>query len=337
MHTRANRAQSALWLWLVWLLAFGAHAQVTPAEKAAAEALFDRGLTLMRDGKLPEACASFEQSQAIERGIGTMLYLADCYEKTGRTASAWALFREAASEARASGQSERAEAGRQRAERLEAMLGRLTIQVPEGERPAKLEVLRNGIQVPAGTWGVPVPVDPGQHRVEVRAPGYQPYEQTVSIEQGPGSWKVELPKLVAAPKVAEPEPLPPPAPVASSLAPPTERTEPAPGRTQRITGILMGSAGVALLAVGAGMGARAMKQNNTAKDRCPEISCEDQEGVDASKSAKTAATISTVGFAGGGALLAGGLLTYLLAPKGEAQIAFAVDQRSALLSVGGAF
>ena len=332
MHTR-----SWFGFWLVWLVALGAQAQVTPAEKAAAEALFDRGLTQMREGRLPEACTSFEQSQAIERGIGTMLYLADCYEKTGRTASAWALFREASSEARASGQSERAEAGRQRAERLEPTLGRLTIQVPESERPHKLEVLRNGVQVPAGTWGVPVPVDPGQHRVEVRAPGYLPYEQTVSIDRGPGSWKVELPKLVAAPKAAEPEPPPAPVQTASQVVPRPPHGERAPARTQRITGLVMGSAGVALLAVGAGMGVRAMKHNNTAKDRCPEISCADQEGVDASKSAKSAATISTAGLASGGALLAGGLLTYLLAPKGEAQIAFAVDQRGALLSVGGAF
>jgi len=73
MHTRR-------WIgvWLVWLLAVGAaHGQVTPAEKAAAEALFDRGLTLMREGKLPDACASFEQSQAIERGIGTREVIAD--------------------------------------------------------------------------------------------------------------------------------------------------------------------------------------------------------------------------------------------------------------------
>src|SRR5262245_55428497 len=107
--------------WLVvsfiGLLSLRAEAQVTPAEKAAAEALFDRGLTLLREGKLQEACANLEQSQAIERGIGTMLYLAECYEKSGRTASAWALFREASSEARASRQTERAEAGRQRADR----------------------------------------------------------------------------------------------------------------------------------------------------------------------------------------------------------------------------
>ena len=50
-----------------------------------------------------------------------------------------------------------------------------------------------------------------------------------------------------------------------------------------------------------------------------------------------AATISTVGFAAGGALLAGGLLTYLLAPKGEAQIVLGLDKRAALLSVGGVF
>ena len=64
-------------------------AQASPgADKAVAEALFDRGLTLMRQGQFEQACAQLEQSQSIERGIGTMLYLAECYEKLGDLAKA---------------------------------------------------------------------------------------------------------------------------------------------------------------------------------------------------------------------------------------------------------
>ncbi|MET0340336.1 MAG: hypothetical protein ABW252_05010 [Polyangiales bacterium] len=334
MHTRR-------WLGfcLVLLVTTGARAQVTPAEKAAAEALFDRGMTATREGKFDDACRAFEQSQAIERGIGTMLWLADCYERTGRTASAWALFREASSEARANGQGERAEAGRQRAERLEPMLGRLIIEVPADGRASGLEVLRNGAPVPPGLWGVGVPVDPGAHKIEARAPGHQSYTQSIGIEKGPGAWKVEVPKLVAeaqpvaaAPavtSVAEPTPVAAPAPIA-----PKEK----PGKAQRIAGIVMGSAGVALLAVGGGFGIRAIRKNNETKDLCGDDNpCGNAKGVDASKSAKTAATLSTAGLAGGGALLAGGLLTYLLAPKGDAQISLGVGERTALLSVGGVF
>lgn len=336
MHTRR-------WLGfcLVLLVAIGAsvaRAQVTPAEKAAAEALFDRGMTATREGKFAEACQAFEQSQAIERGIGTMLWLADCYEKTGRTASAWALFREASSEARANGQTERAEAGRQRAERLEPSLGRLTVDVPVDGRPSGLEVLRNGTPVPPGLWGVPVPVDPGQHKIEARAPGHQPYAQMIGIEKGPGVWKVTVPQLVAEPKAPAPVAAPTLVAEPAVLAAPPPLPKEKPGKVQRITGLVIGSAGVALLAVGGGFGVRALRKNNETKDLCGDAKqCSNPKGVDASKSASSAATLSTVGFAAGGALLAGGLLTYLLAPKGEAQIAVGVDRTTALLRVGGVF
>jgi hypothetical protein len=218
------------------------------------------------------------------------------------------------------------------------MLGRLTIEVPADGRPSGLEVLRNGTPVPPGLWGVPVPVDPGQHKIEARAPGYQPYTQVVGIEQGPGAWKVSLQQLVPEPKAPEPPP------VAKVAETPAIALEPAPvraekpGKVQRIVGLVMGSAGVALLAVGGGFGVRALRKNNTTKDLCGDNDpCNDQKGVDASKAAKSAATVSTIGFAGGGALLAGGLLTYLLAPRGDAQIGLGVDKGTALLRVGGVF
>src|SRR6187200_393022 len=93
-------AVSAAWVW-------GARpcsaqpSQATAAEKATAEALFDEALRLMHAGSFAEACPKFEVSQRIEAAVGTMLYLAECYEKIGRTASSWATFREAASLAEA--------------------------------------------------------------------------------------------------------------------------------------------------------------------------------------------------------------------------------------------
>ncbi|MFM2417004.1 MAG: hypothetical protein RL385_1727, partial [Pseudomonadota bacterium] len=99
MRTPAQYLRLLL-LGAAWLGAVaGARAETNAADKAAAEALFDRGLQLLRDGKVSEACSALEESESIEPGIGTMLYLADCYERLGRTASAWALFREAASRA----------------------------------------------------------------------------------------------------------------------------------------------------------------------------------------------------------------------------------------------
>ena len=343
MHTRRW-----LWIWATcWLSAAGAQAQVTASEKATAEALFDRGITLLRDGRLEEACARLEQSLAIEHGIGTMLYLAECYEKSGRSASAWALFREASSEAQAAGQPERAVAGRQRAERLEPTLSRLTVEVPDASRVPGLEVSRNGTVVAAGVWGLPLPVDPGQQKVEARAPGYLPQQQVVVVEKNSTSAKVLIPLLNPAPVPAVAESAPAPvgpaqsAPASLALANTAAVQEPEHGlSTQKLVGIIVGGTGVALLAVGAGFGARANNKNGDAKAAgCHGKVCNDQRGVDLTDSALTASRVADVGIIGGGALVAGGLLTYFLAPRGDhsTKVALSADQRGAAVHVGGAF
>src|SRR5215470_5736089 len=112
------------------LATLGSRAEAqTAADKAAAEGLFDQGRTAMKEGDFAKACGLLERSQHIDPGVGTLLYLAECYEKSGRTASAWATFREAADAADRAKESVRARTGRDRAARLEPFLSRLTIQV----------------------------------------------------------------------------------------------------------------------------------------------------------------------------------------------------------------
>src|SRR5579883_1765226 len=65
------------------------------SNKAAAEALFRDGRALYDQGKYPQACAKFAESQRLDPAPGTLLNLGGCYEKNGQTASAWATFKEA--------------------------------------------------------------------------------------------------------------------------------------------------------------------------------------------------------------------------------------------------
>src|SRR5690606_35491852 len=78
-------------------------AQGTATEQAAAEALFDQAMQLMQAGRHAEACPKLVESQKLDPAVGSQLYLADCYERTARTASAWATFREAGYAARSGG------------------------------------------------------------------------------------------------------------------------------------------------------------------------------------------------------------------------------------------
>jgi serine/threonine-protein kinase len=322
------------------LLSNHVFAQATAADKAAAEALFEQGIDLLKAGKLTEACARLEQSESIERGIGTSLYLAECYEKQGRTASAWGLFRDAASEAQARGESERAQQGRARAARIEPRLSRLTVSSTMTEKPAGLQILRDADPVPDGLWNVAVPVDPGEHRITARAPGYVEWSQVVRVDGDAASVSVNVPPLVRDTSV--------PLAAASTSANPAA-TSPLPeedggqsssaGNTQRTIGIVTGGVGVVALGIGGFFGLRAISKNNDAKDHCNGGTiCSDRDGVTLTDDAKSAANVANVLVIGGAVLVAGGLTLYFTAPSGtERTVAFASDGRGARLVMGGAF
>ncbi len=319
--------QSVLVALLLTLVA-PARAQRSVNDKAAAEALFDEALDLMKEKRYAEACPKLEESQRIDAGIGTLLYLAECYEKSGRTASAWATFREAASAASAAGQAERALQGKQRADQLEERLSKLTILVaPEDKRLQGFKVTRGGQEVLPPLFDAAVPVDPGQLVIEATAPGHQTFSKMVTVPANGGRALVQIPPLVAI----QPEPIPPA--VSANNARPQSRTEPTnqsmasfgadtgndkAGSGTRTAGVVLMGVGAAGLVVGSIFGLRAIKKNNEAEDHCGDATtCGDKEGVDAADDANTAAWVSNVGFLGGAGLIVGGVLMYTLAPNGS--------------------
>ncbi len=125
-------------------------------QKAAAETLFEEGRTLVEKGVYEEACPKFAESERLEPGIGTMLWLADCLENDGQTASAWAAFKEAASTADVR-RDPRAQVARARAGR--SARSSRTLRLPY-RRPLEiegLEVLRDGVLVGRAHGPFPFP------------------------------------------------------------------------------------------------------------------------------------------------------------------------------------
>jgi len=146
-----------------------AHGQAA-SDAAAAEALFNEAQKLVAAGDYQGACPKFAESLRLDAGIGVMLYLADCYERTGRTASAWAEFKEA--EELATKQADRrAATAHQRAAAIEPTLARLVVRVEPGADVPGLELHRDTTLVGRPQWGSSVPVDPGPHTIVVSAPG----------------------------------------------------------------------------------------------------------------------------------------------------------------------
>ena len=125
-----------------------------------------------------DACPKFAESLRRAAGIGTMLGLADCFEKNGQTASAWAEFREAASAASRKGD-KREGLARENATRLEPLLTKILVRVPPDADVRGLAVKRDGVELARALWEEAVPVDPGVHAVLASAPGWKDWQTTV--------------------------------------------------------------------------------------------------------------------------------------------------------------
>jgi hypothetical protein len=274
--------------------------------KAAAEALFDHAKRLHAQGRYAEACPKFAESQKLDAGIGTLLYLADCYEKNGQTASAWAGFREAAAAAKAANQLDREKIARDRAVAIEPSLSRLTITVEASNTLDGVEVTRNGTPVGKALWGTPIPVDPGRHRIEASARGKKPWSARVDVGSSAANASIHVPRLVEAPKTPE--------------QPATDPDGGSDGSGQRAVGLVLGGLGVVGIGVGAAFGVQAISKDSDADGFCDDDDpsrCQ-QEGVDLGDQAATAATLSTIAFGVGAAALVAGAVVFFTAPKSGA-------------------
>jgi hypothetical protein len=189
-------------LLLVTSVSAGPVARASGDEVAAAQVLFEEGRRRMAEHDYAGACPKLEESQHLAPGAGTEFNLADCWEKVDRLASAWAAFLDVADLTHRRGEPDRERAARDRAASLEPRLGRITIDVPPAQRLPELAVQRDGQDVREALWGVSVPVDAGEHRVDAKAPGRRPWTMIVRAADGQ-TIRVAIPDLPATPSAVE--------------------------------------------------------------------------------------------------------------------------------------
>jgi hypothetical protein len=169
--------------------------------------------------------------------------------------------------------------------------------------------------------GTPVVLDPGEHRLVFEAEGLGTAQDTVVLREGERGRRVRIVFHSGAPG-REGEGMP-------------AKEE---NHTQRAFGISLGAAGIAGIIIGAVFAVVAKSTyDNAVQSECggDPNRCSAQ-GAQDGRTAHSQATVSTVAFAGGAALVAGGAALYFTAPSsGDVSVGPAVGSGGAGLALHG--
>lgn len=290
-------------------------ARADSASEAKAAELFTDGVRLLEKGSYADACAKLGESQKLSPAGGTVLNLGYCNEKLGRTATAYALYRDALARATAQGKSDRADRARQKMTELEPRLTRVRVTAPpEVLSLAGLRVDVDGTVL--ADVAQPEPVDPGDRVVTLAANGRRPIKKTVTAA-GEGrtiSVAFEMPESDgAAPSPVAPPEASPSSPTPAAPAGPEAPPPAGPSSGRRTAGLVTMGAGVLALGFGAVAGVVASGEHSKSDDLCAG-GCT-QDGVLAEDRARTWATVSTVGFAVGAVAVGAGFYLFLTSPS----------------------
>jgi hypothetical protein len=322
------------------------HAQ-SRESSTIAEQLFNDGRDLVKADRWAEACPKFEASLHYDPVLGTRLNLAMCYERVGKLASAWGLYRESMLLAKKAGDTKRARYAQKQAAALEPRLPRLAISAPANP-PDGFVVKRDGTPIDPGAQGVALFVDPGAHEITAAAPGFEPFARTIASVEGKAE-TVAIPELerIPAPPVAAAEPprAPPRAPAEKRVVAAPAVAVPAPSRTRTYVALGVATAGAAALGVGLVFGAKARSTYGDAETLCgADLVCDPADydkGRRLVRDARSTATVSTVLVAAGSAAVVTAAVLWLTAPRSRertaARIVPVVGDRGAGIAAVGSF
>lgn len=301
-------------LGLCWPAAVSAQEAQDPG---AAEALFQKARPLMEKGKLDEACPLFEESYRLDPAPGTLLNLAACSRLTGKTATSWSQFIEAARSFRRKGDERRAQFADAQAKELEPLLAYVVIKAESA--PEGLVLKRDETALTASVLDTKLPLDPGAHTITANAPGHKTRVVEFTAEA-----RKTIDVVVPALEVGEPDP-PPAGPRSDTLSGDggEDADRASRRRTQHIAAFVVGGVGAASLAVGGVfVGLTAMKSSDT-EELCPNKRCTTQEGRDALSEANTFANVANGTLIAGGVLLGTAIVVYFTAPSAVVDVAIA--------------
>ena len=322
------------WVGIAGVLATATWSEAARADDGGtAQALFDKGVADLENGRSETACPAFAESQRLDPRPGTLFALADCEVALGKIASALGHYHEyigwisRLADDQQTRHAERVGLARAQVEALGGKVPTLVLALSP-LAPAGTVIERDGVALQGAALGVALPIDPGDHVIVSRAPGRAEERLTINVAIGDAK-RLELPLQPEAP----PSTAPPIAPsVTEKTALATEAENPPnddAGSSQRTLAYVAGGIGLAGIVVGAVTGVLVLDRKATVDDQCNVNHVCSKEGKEAADSGQTLAAVSTIAFGVGLAGIATGVTLILTAPdnRGRAGAWLAVTQQ----------
>ena len=273
-----------------------------------AEELFDRGVKAFLGGRHAEGCPLLERSYALDPLPGVAFTLAECHRGWGRLKSAAASYDRFLKQlaqlppGEAKKHEERRQVASKRLAETRARIPKLSVTV-RGGLAEDGRVTLDGEDI-SDAIGEPLPVDPGDHVVQLHVDDEVREERKVSLTPG-GSARIELaaPAFQAAVNPLQDSP-----------------TQQDPARPIPTGVWVLGGVGVAGIAVGSVTGLMAAGKKQDIEDNCPNRVCNEQ-GRSSVDSAQSLGFVSTLSFGIGAAALGGAAFIWLSDSGTEAEAA----------------
>lgn len=293
-------------------------------ETAAARALAVEGLKLAQANNCAEALPKLERAEKLYHSSVVASRLGECYVNVGRLVEGTEILRKVLREPQPADATPALTKALDRAQKtLDAATPRIAALTIKIAAVQDMRVKLDGNVVPTALLDGEVPADPGEHSIEVTAPGFLRSGTRLSVSEGEKK-SVTLtlardPNAPLAPAPAATDPIGAgPATANSRTAPPPVDSvprpapAPAPNRTAAYVSLGLGVAGVA---TGGVLGYLTLTQKSALDEQCPGSVCSPTQQGDLD-SARRMGTLSTIAFGVGGVgLVLGTVLFFTAAPS----------------------
>jgi tetratricopeptide (TPR) repeat protein len=164
----------------------GAEAQ-SDQERAGARAAATQGAEAFDAGNYQDAISYFERAQALVKALPHLLFIARSHEKLGNLVEAREnynkIVRERLKPTDPEAFRQAQETADEELQKLEPRVPTITINIT-GPGANEATVSMDGKALSSALIGVPMPINPGEHKFDVKAPGALPASQSVTISEG---------------------------------------------------------------------------------------------------------------------------------------------------------